>query len=424
MKFLMSLALLFTVHQFAFGQDGYIDVKKLPAPDCTGKQTMNTKFAKTSEANGVIVVVPDNPSEADKMEGMLQYYDQAGIKKESELTQEDYFKAIILLGVISDFKHWESFEIPINRMKDGFVFNNETYADKSDAIYYASENRCVYTGNSMTVIQALSGTMQYYDYMILRNGLLSEMFIHNEGPIDLDAIREANYDKQDLTYYNLFVDKKIKNLEISDSIIVDICQTMDLPLPTFKINAYCHHNPNATRLFSNFYPFAGCDVLADDMVFGTVQLEAIHVTGRNKGMISHETFHVLWEKLVSQDYGNQFFNEGIQTYYEFLKSPQKVSNAVKIQKKYPDYDILKMVTKGDSQSFWSGPGEGKNNMPISYDISGLVVKFMVENWGLDNFKRFFANPDKTEAIRTMCGVSPEQLVVNYKGWLQQFPDID
>lgn len=63
-------------------------------------------------------------------------------------------------------------------------------------------------------------------------------------------------------------------------------------------------------------------------------------------------------------------------------------------------------------------------MPISYDISGLVVKFMVENWGLDNFKRFFANPDKTEAIRTMCGVSPEQLVVNYKEWLQQFPDID
>ena len=402
-----------------FGQEGYIDVRKLPTPDCSFSSSVWNEFNKNEIK---ILVRPDNPSDSVEYFRMFNYikglFVDSLIKKESELIASDFKVGLVIFGLINDFHNWNGFSLPIEQISNGFLFNGIKYSSNSDGIFFISNDRVVYSGNSLEQIWKQQSTNAfYYKYMIFKNGLMDKLCINDSSIIDVANIRASNYYKTSTKYYNLFIDKKLGEIDISDSVIIDICDKMQLPLPEFKINAFLHYDPNATRLFSNFYFMAGCDTLSSEMKFGTVQIDGIHTTGVDIGFVKHETFHYLWQKLVGINPNiNEFYNEGIQKYYEFLNDTLQLNYALEIPKEYSDYDIFDIVVKGDRQKFWGGPA--KNNVPIAYYLSGLFVKFLIDEWGLNAFKSFYVSQDIEESFDKYYQHTAAEMILKYNNWIK------
>ncbi len=396
-------------------QDGYVDVKKLPVPDCTGANTAQTAFDKNAETFGQITVVPDHPSDTTGFAQIRQYLDD--VKTESELTEEDLGKTLNIYGALADFKDWDRLGVPIVKTERGFRFEGITYEGEHDAVRYVDEKRQVCVGNSFASVGTLMSTVMFYDYMTLKDGLLSKMKVKDAPVIDLDRIRRSNYDRRDTEYFNVFVDKRLSGETgaISDSIVIDICRKLELPLPEDKIDAYLSADPNATRLFSNFFFMTGCDTLAYDMRFATVQLGAIHCVGMDVSYLVHESVHMIWKKSVPRRDTNEFLNEGIQTYYQFLGHDDQLEKALEIQRKYLSHDLMDWVLEGSATSFWGGPSE--DGTPVAYAVSGLFVKFLVDGWGMDKFKAFYTYDGKKEGLASVYGMSPDETLNRYFQWL-------
>jgi hypothetical protein len=418
--FFTRIFLLFLVQlllcNFVHGQQNYIDVRQQPTPDCTGE---TSKWKEFNANETKILVIPDNISDSIGFYKMFDFIKKDRVtKKESELKPEDFNNALWIYGLIRDFKNWEKFNIPFLKVDNFFEFDGKKYNGESDGFFYISENRLVFSGNSMEQIWKMQGTMNaFYRYMIFENGLLSKLCISDTAIIDTKLILESNYNKILSQYFTTFIDKKFETseLDLDDSMIIDICEKMELPLPDFKINSFLHSNPYATRLFSNFYFMTGCDTLPEDMTFGTVHIDGIHTTGINIGMIKHETFHYIWAKLVGN--GTSFMLEGIQEYYQqLLDSSQIVKNAT-IARKYIEHDITDMIVKGDGQSFWGGPSE--NNWPVAYNISGLFVKFLIDKKGLDTFKQFYVNSESPQSFVDYYDMEGEELIREFKQLLNE-----
>ncbi|MBS4012381.1 MAG: hypothetical protein KGZ97_01300 [Bacteroidetes bacterium] len=413
-----TIFLLNIVFHQVYGQEDYIDVRKLPVPDCSGKTSIWNDFNKNITK---ILVIPDNPSDSVEFFRMFNHIKElfvdSLIKKESQLIESDFKVGLAIYGLINDFNNWNRFNLPIDQISNGFLFNGIEYSKNSDGIYFISNDRVVYSGNSLEEIWKLQSTVAaLYKYMIFKNGLMDKLCINDSTIIDVAKIRESNYNKSSTKYYNLFVDKKLGEINISDSIILDICDKTQLPLPEFKINAFLHNDPNATRLFSNFYFMTGCETLEPTMKFGNVQFDGIHTTGNDINFVKHETFHYVWEKLVGES-PNEFFNEGIQKYYEFLNDTAVSSYAKNIQQKYADYDLTNLVTVGNKEVFWNdAPRE--NNWTIAYELSGLFVKYLIDNWGLNKFKQFFVSKNIEESFIKYYELTSKEIILNYNQWVK------
>jgi hypothetical protein len=331
--------------------------------------------------------------------------------------ESDFNVGLTIYGLINDFNNWNRFNLPIDQISNGFLFNGIEYSTNSDGIYFISNDRLVYSGNSLEEIWKLQSTVAaLYKYMIFKNGLMDKLCINDSTIIDVAKISEYNYNKSSTKYYNLFVDKKLGEINISDSIILDICDKTQLPLPEFKINAFLHNDPNATRLFSNFYFAAGCETLEPTMKFGNVQIDGIHTTGNDINFVKHETFHYVWEKLVGER-PNEFFNEGIQKYYEFLNDTAVLSYSKNIQQKYADYDLTNLVTVGNMEVFWNDTPR-ENNWTIAYELSGLFVKYLIDNWGLNKFKQFFVSKNIEESFIKYYELTSKEIILNYNQWVK------
>ena len=420
-KLIIGFWILLLFSNLSLSQDTYIDVRGLPTPDCSGKTLIWNEFNANKTK---LLVIPDNPSDLTEFTRMFSYvkrnFTDSLIKRESELTDDDFKNALEIYGVIKDFFSWEKFGLPFKKVPDGFLFNDKEYIDDSDGFFFISMDRMVYSGNSLEPIWKQQTTMATnYKYMIFKDGLLDKLSISDSVVIDVGKIRESNYNKISTKYYNLFIDKKFSNTYLPDSIVIDICNNLKLELPKFRINAFMHYNPNAARMFSNFYFMTGCDTLEPTMKFGTVQIDGIHTTGDDIGFVKHETFHYLWEKLVGLNpTGNEFLNEGIQKYYEFLKDTSVLYYSIKIQQKHWDYDITDLIMKGGGDIFWNTPTE--NNYPIAYELSGLFVKYLIDHWGLDKFKILFVQGDLHKAYKELFNLEPEEIIKSYMDWMKQY----
>jgi hypothetical protein len=390
----------------------YISVRDLSVPDCSGQTTMWPKF-DTNKTK--LLVIPDTPSDSAALYKLFHYLKASykEIKKESELTENDFDNGLCVYGVIADFKHWEKFNTPFRKVGNIFEFEGKRYASNNDGFFFISGNRLVYSGNSMEQVWKMQSTYaSNYRYMIFEDGLLSKLCISDTSIINTKLILKSNYDKISDNFFAIFIDKKLEKekLNLNDSTIIDICRKMELPLPDFRINCFLHSDPNATRLFSNFYHATGCDTLPPDMVFGTVQLDGIHITGMDTEFIRHEAFHYLWRELVGR--GTEFFNEGIQEYYQQLLDPSRIDRNINVLKSHRDYDITTLVLRGNSEDFWGGPSE--NDWPVAYNISGLFVKYLIDMKGLDIFKEFFVNSQSEESLTHYYN---DNIIKDFNNWM-------
>jgi hypothetical protein len=402
-------------------KNAYIDVTTLPRPDCSGESSIVKEF----DENPVkLLVIPDAPSEIVEFNEILSFYKyqypDSLIKKESELVDDDFTKGLDIYGNINDFENWEKFDLPIKKLDYGFEFSNQKYQNQFDAIFYISKQRQVFTGNSMKLIKEIKYTMEgFYKYIIFRNGLLSEYGLPDNSNIDIDQVRESNFNQSSSKYFNLFVDKKFpKDTKIDDSVVTDICKRMKIPFPDFKINAFLHDDANSTRLFTNFFFMTGCDTLEKDFMINTVAMNGIHTNGLDLEMIKHETFHLLWNTSIGSPGEQSFLNEGIQEHFQQLLDSSRIKRNVEVLNRHSDYDIGNLIIRGNGQDFWGGPSE--NNWPIAYNISGLFVKYLIDNWGLETFKEFYTRIDREKAYIQIYNLTPTEIKNEFYSWIQKY----
>ena len=78
------------------------------------------------------------------------------IKSENELNKDDYNKSLLIIGKSSDFKKWDSFQLPIESKKKGFIFNKKKFFSQNDAIWLNQSNRVAVITNSLSSLQTIS----------------------------------------------------------------------------------------------------------------------------------------------------------------------------------------------------------------------------------------------------------------------------
>ena len=400
--------------------DDYVDIKTLPRPDCSLEASIVKEFDKNPVK---LLVIPDAPSDTAEFNRMFIHkkgsYHDSLIRRESELKPDDFTRGLDIYGNINDFGNWEKFDVPIKKLEYGYEFESRKYRDDLDGIFYVSENRQVYTGNSLKIIWDLQTTWTpFYRYILFKDGLLSKYCLPDGQIIDIDKVRQSNFFSTTSEYFNLYVDKRFpKTTTINDSVVLDICGRMNISFPDFKINAFLHDDANSTRLFTNFF-FIGCDTLEKDFMINTVAMNGIHTNGLDVEMIKHETFHLLWNSSVGSPGEQAFLNEGIQEYYQQLLDPSRISRNIEVLKRHPDHDIGNLIVRGGAQDFWGGPSE--NNWPIAYNISGLFVKYLIDNWGLDSFKEFYTITDREKAYIQVYSLTPEEIENEFYNWVDQY----
>jgi len=112
-----------------------------------------------------------------------------------------------------------------------------------------------------------------------------------------------------------------------------------------------------------------------------------------------------------------FLSEGIQEYYQQLLDSTRIQRNIEILKQHSDYAIETLILRGDMNDFWGGPSE--NNWPIAYNISGLFVKYLIDNWGLDTFKRFYTMTDRENAYKEIYNLTPGELEKGFYMWMER-----
>lgn len=388
-----------------------IDIKKIPRPDPNV-----SNFKAFDDQPHKLLVLPDTVTDSLRFDKMTSYVrERYKVKRESDISETDLQKPLYIYGAISDFKNWKRFHLPIEHTQCGFAFNGIEYCDAQDGITYITPTRIVHTGNSLSPLWQMQRTPAgFYEYMIIREGTLSREQIPGKDEINLDFIRATNYNRYSSQYYNLFVSKKLTWNYPMDSIVLSICSMMNCSLPKEKIIAFVHSDPNSARLFCNGFYNLGFDIIPDSVTFGTSQFGNIHSVGTDISIFEHESFHIIWENSIGYN-RNAFFFEGIEQYYEFCKDSSRYRNAVEIACKYSDYNLSELVATGNN--FWTCPSV--NRWPIAYSISGIFIKYLIDSWGMDAFKKFYAFDNAEEGFQKIYHQFPEEIIREYVEFIKK-----
>jgi hypothetical protein len=389
-------------------------LKDLPQPDWNFKLVQ--AFFKTDEFVFVITDVEDSGAYEDictrgKRPPMPNV--RVTVKHEDLLSEEDYSKHMLVCGPIHCFKKWAAFGLPIERIQDGFRFGPHSFNDANDGILFISSDvtRIALTGNSLNPIDGLLRTMAgLYQYTIVQNSIPAHFgnFMNGQfnsrGHIDLRKERTKYLNREVASKYYVFhysdrvsgsdtIKAKAKNFDTyCDEAIVELA----LDQPDYKIHCYIYSDENEKFILSGT-PGRG----------GVTYGKEIHTLGFD--FVEHESIHVLFNNGVAQP-NNNFFNEGIRQYYEYMTNPKSLEAGRKTVKKYLNEPMEKWAN--GSINFFSTPSE--NRWPVAYPASGLFVKHLIDNHGLDKFKQFYGKLDVEAGFLDVYGKPLADMVKEWK----------
>ena len=196
----------------------YIDLESIPQYDC------NYEKEKKFVSKGFIFVIPDVTGSIlnERMEVYPSWYnDTVEIKKESELVKSDYSKNLWIVGKISDFNHWNLFELPIHKIVNGFVFRDVRYTQRLDGICYIDTNRIVYAGNDNMCLFGIrepsySNGMDFTITQDLRKTVFGNYTYGRDSAkqADLRILRKQNYKSYATDFMDFYVSMRIDSIDI------------------------------------------------------------------------------------------------------------------------------------------------------------------------------------------------------------------
>jgi hypothetical protein len=401
---------------------GQFDFSTIPKYDCD-----NAKLNEFESGKNYIFIIPDKFDTLlnDRVERWLDWYPlslRIKAKKESELKPKDYKKKIWIAGQISDFKHFEKFELPIKLTNNGFQFDSILLEDKRDAIMLMLENKIVMIGNSSKATSLLYNNYLYgYDFVISQNNRLSYFGkLDNDYSIkqiaNVNDIKNQNYSSAEFSGGKVYISKTLEdtiglNKGINDLkfFISEYCSTMQIPIPDYKFPMYIHSNQEEISTVSTFWDACG------GHIYGLQKYDEIHVEKLNFGTFRHEIQHLIFNSLLN-DNQPSFFSEGIVEYYFNLKNDERLRKRIEISKQEIKVPNKKLII--GKRNFFGA--EKVNGIHLHYGVSGIFTKYMIDKWGLDKYKEFYSYKNTDEGLSKTYDLTLNQLINGYRKWIKEY----
>lgn len=196
--------------------------------------------------------------------------------------------------------------------------------------------------------------------------------------------------------------------ESYDRFCDDVIRGLNLVAPSSRIKCFAYSSQDEMR------QCLGIDG------GGWAIMDEIHTLGLFP--IQHECFHILFNGAVGRP-KSAFFVEGIGQYFELTRDTQMVSRDSAIVRKYLNLPIESWAN--GTKQFWDSPKEGW--ITITYSISGMFVRRLIQQFGLIRFKEFYRIiDDKTsttvvDGFERVYGTSLHEFVNDFSDHFRSSP---
>ncbi len=325
----------------------------------------------------------------------------------------------LIIGLTGKLDDLSIFNLPIKIYNNNCTLGTIELTDYGDAIAIINESaQCsAAIGNSYAALRNLSSGrfLGLYNYYILKNnkmrylGNLKENKFISDSLVDLALIRKENYSQKiDNKYIEAYFSCKYKTISqfqfTIDSLMDsfdDFCRLYKVTKPSQKLKFFIHSDQLEINIVSGD-PKPGT-------TGGFVIDSLIHTVGLDKDLLTHEGIHYIFNFNLRSP--NSFFNEGIPLSFALFQHPERITNDCKIIR--DNLEIQDLIT--GKTDFWKGPY--KNGQCLSYPISGLFLKFLIDKYGIDKLKRFYQYPDVAEGFKNIYNVELPMIVTEWQNYI-------
>jgi len=393
------------------------DFKSLPKYDCNHKKWI--EFSKDT----VIVVQPTNFSYQvnnllSDLYAFLNY--RYIIKTEKELKKTDLNKSLLIVGKASDFKKWKSFNLPIRKSKKGFVFNDKKFYGKQDALWLNDYNRIVITANDYSALKTILDMGQLgMDFFSIQNnqltyfGNLINDKTNNIKWFNTQNLKQTNYSFYKEDYVNFYISKKFKdsidvekiNKNLKDY-VNKYAEFFDISIPENKVNALIHYNQEEMINMIGMWNLS-CGGRTSGM---NVRGE-IHSIGANQNLLNHEVSHHIFNSNIPAEKLPPLLLEGVvEVFTNFENNNLYKERLDNVYKNWMKFNFKELFE--NSNSFYN------SNSDLNYKLSGLWVKYLIDNYGLNEFKSFCLAIDKISFLELKTNQNFQRIILHFKNWLK------
>ncbi len=402
-------------------QECKIDLHSLAQPDVNMLQL--NKFGQSGSFKIVLPEGFDTISNGDIIDQMSQWFlnqnsriDIVNVKDVIKLEESCHY---LIIGLAGKLKDLSIFDMPLKVDNNKCSLGPIVLTDYDDAIAIINENaQCsAVIGNSYTAIRNISfgRFLGLYDYYILINSKMSYLGNLNENEflsdslVDLALIREENYSQKiDNEYIEARFSckySKISQFQSSIDTLIDsfddFCRLYKVKKPVQKLKFFIHRDQLEINIVSGD-PKPGS-------TGGLVIDSLIHSVGLDNELLTHEGVHYIFNSSLKSP--NAFFNEGIPMSFVLFQNPGRIKNDCKLI--LDNLEIEDLVS--GKTAFWNGPY--KNGQCLSYPISGLFVKFLIDKYGIDRLKLFYRYTDIEKGLKAVYNVELPVIATEWKNYV-------
>ncbi|MBS1917251.1 MAG: hypothetical protein JST87_13320 [Bacteroidetes bacterium] len=413
-KHFALLTLCFYISVFCIAQ--VKSLSSLPAYDCNLKKLLPILGKPT------IILSPDDNKMLKPVidEYCGDFGNNCISKTTSQMVDSDYSKQVFIVGDIRKIENWQKFKLPVKQLPNGFEINNIKFTDSSDGFTFIDSTHIIVSGNSLKAIKdvqlAFSGG---YDITILQKGKITYFGNYVDKKFDwynLQNLKQANYvQKQSASFQHIYISKTFPDtidfLHTETELQKYINQFLSIykiKRPVKKIDWFIHTNMQEYGVMSGMFGF----MCPGNNSAGFSIRGEIHTHGYGIGLVKHEYSHYLFDNAIPQDHNPAFFVEGCVEYVTDLNDETEYKQRVNIAKQYKDtldYEGL-IIKNNDFYGKYSG---------TNYSVCGVFVKYLIDNFGVEKFKKYCLAEDKLEAARTIYSTDFTSIVAGYRNWLDK-----
>jgi hypothetical protein len=417
----ICISVMILISGMLTAQECKIDMHSLAQPD--NNMTQFNKFGQSRLFKIVLSDSFDTIANKEIIDQLSQWFlnQNAGISTVNinDVKKLDDSCHYLIIGLTDKLKDLSVFDLPIKTNNNKFTLGPIELTDYNDAITIINEKaQCsAVIGNTYAALGNISSGrfLGLYDYYILKENKMSYLgnlqgnkFIP-DSLVDLALIRKENYfQKIDNEYIEACFSCRYKNISqfqvTIDSLIdsfTDFYRLYKVEKPSHKLKFFIHSEQLEINIVSGD-PKPGS-------TGGFVSDSLIHTVGIDKELLTHEGVHFIFNSNSRSQ--NAFFNEGIPLSFTLFQHPERITNDCKLIK--DNLEIQDLIT--GKTTFWRGPY--KNGLCLSYPISGLFVKFLIDKYGIDKLRKFYQYGDITEGFKTVYKMELSMAVTEWKSFV-------
>ena len=402
-------------------QECKIDLRSLAQPDIN--MTQLNKYWKSSLFKIVLSDDFDTVANKEILYPLLQWFlnqdSKISIVNINDVKKLDDSCHYLIIGLTGKLKDLSVFDLPVKINNNKCTIGPIELTDNDDAIAIINEKaQCsAIVGNSYSALRNMSSGrfLGLYDFYILKKNTMSYMGNLTENKftpdslVDLALIRKENFSRK---IDNEFIEarfsckyKTISQFQVTiDSLIdsfTEFCRLYKVNRPSQKLKFFINSGQSEINIVSGD-PKPGT-------TGGFVIDSMIHTVGIDKELLTHEGVHFIFNSNSGSH--NAFFNEGIPMSFALFEHPERITNDCKLIQ--GNLEIQDLIT--GKTTFWRGPY--KNGQCLSYPISGLFVKFLIDKYGIDKLRKFYQCSDITEGFKTVYNMELSMAVTEWKNFV-------